>query len=452
MDKKRLTPPFSTAKIRITTSSDGGGSGSGSIILGKYQLGHLLGCGGFAKVYHARRLDDGTEVAIKVMEKNTSTINNNMQRLITREVSAMHRLNNHNNITKIHEVMATKSKIYLVMELAPGGDLLSKLNRHGRFSYSTTRFYFHQLISALHFCHQKGVAHRDLKPQNLLLDQHGRLKVTDFGISALREEQQLSNSFLKTACGTPAFAAPEIVFKEEYDGSKADAFSCGAILFLFLVGKLPFDDSSYTNLNLAKLGREYQFPDWVQKPARSIINRLLDPNPRTRLSIEELTELPWFKRSAMKGEESNSDQQQQFVQGIFEKSGRLMNAFDIISMSDGLDLSGLFRAGSNKKVLRLTTSVQVGSIEEKVMKIGKEEGYRVERRKGGEIGLVKGKVVLLVEIWEMAATLWLVEIKVLDGGQEFDGTQWESIASCFTSPSNELAPVFSCISCSTREQ
>ncbi|MCE3051832.1 CBL-interacting serine/threonine-protein kinase 4 [Datura stramonium] len=152
------------------------------------------------------------------------------------------------------------------------------------------------------------------KPQNLL-DQHGRLKVTDFGISALREEQQLSNSFLKTACGTPAFAAPEIVFKEEYDGSKADAFSCGAILFLFLVGKLPFDDSSYTNLNLAKLGREYQFPDWVQKPARSIINRLLDPNPRTRLSIEELTELPWFKRSAMKGEESNSDQQQQFVQG-----------------------------------------------------------------------------------------------------------------------------------------
>ncbi|XP_059302439.1 CBL-interacting serine/threonine-protein kinase 4-like [Lycium ferocissimum] len=425
MDEKRPTPPSSTVKIRRTTSSNSGG-GSGPIILGKYQLGHLLGRGSFAKVYHARRLDDGTIVAIKVMDKNT-TVDATMERLIIREVSAMYRLNSHPNIIKLNEVMATKSKIYLIMELAPGGDLFSKLNRRGRISYSTARYYFHQLVSALHFCHQKGVAHRDLKPQNLLLDGEGRLKVSDFGFSALHDEQ-LSNSLLQTACGTPAYAAPEIVYRREYEGSKADAFSCGVILFVFLAGKLPFDDSSYTRLHLAKHRREYQFPDWVQKPARSVINRLLDPNPSTRLSIEELTEMSWFKRSATKGEESNN-QQQLFGQGILEKecekSGRLMNAFDIISMSRGLDLSGLFGGRSKKKELRFTTSVQVGSVEEKVMKIGKEEGYRVERTKGGGIGLVKGRVVLLVEIWEMAAKLWLVEIKVVDGGQEFDETQWK---------------------------
>ncbi|KAJ8558046.1 hypothetical protein K7X08_004812 [Anisodus acutangulus] len=428
MDEKLPTPPSSAIKIRRTTSSNSVG-GSGPTILGKYQLGHLLGRGSFAKVYHARRLEDGTNVAIKVMDKNT-TVDATMERLIIREVSSMHRLKDHPNMIKLYEVMATKSKIYLVMELAPGGDLLSKLNRRGRFSYSTARFYFHQLISALHFCHQNGVAHRDLKPQNLLLDGEGRLKVSDFGFSALHDEQ-LSNSLLQTACGTPAYMAPEIVYKKEYDGSKVDAFSCGVILFVFLTGKLPFDDSSYTKLHWAKHRREYQFSDWVQKPARNIINRLLDPNPSTRLSIEELTELSWFKRSAMKAEELNHHQQLQFGQGIFEKeykrSGRL-NAFDLISMSYGLNLSGLFEARShNKKELRFTTSVQVGSVEEKVMKLGKEEGYRVERTKGGGIGLVKGRVVLLVEIWEIAANLWLVEIKVVDGGQEFGETQWEVI-------------------------
>ncbi|OIT39866.1 PREDICTED: CBL-interacting serine/threonine-protein kinase 4-like [Nicotiana attenuata] len=417
------TPPSSASKIRRTNSGDGDGGGSGSIILGKYQLNHLLGRGSFAKVYHARCLNDGTDVAIKVMNKNT-TVDASLEQIIIREVSAMHRLNHHPNIIKLHEVMATKTKIYLVMELAPGGDLSSKLSRCGKFSYSTARFYFHQLVSALHFCHQNGVAHRDIKPQNILLDKEGQLKVSDFGLAALSE--QFSNSLLQTACGTPAYAAPEVVYRKGYDGAKADAWSCGVILFSFLAGKLPFDDSSLTKLHLAKHRREFQFPDCVQKPARSIISRLLDPNPNTRLSIEELMELPWFKKSAKKGEESN---QKQFSQGIFEikdckKEGR-MNAFDIISMSAGLDLSGLFKARLNKKEMRFTTTAQVGSIEEKVMKKGKEEGYRVERTKGGGIGLVKGRVALLVEIWEVAVELWLVEIKVVNGGVEFDESHWE---------------------------
>ncbi|PHT85763.1 CBL-interacting serine/threonine-protein kinase 7 [Capsicum annuum] len=424
MNVKHPQPPPSTVKIRRTTSSDG--SGSGSIILGKYQLGRLLGRGSFAKVYLARSLEDNVEFAVKVINKDITTLDASMEPRIIREVSAMRRLNHHPNILKLHEVMATKTKIYFVMELAHGGELFTKLNRRGgRFSESTARFYFHQLVSALQFCHQNGVAHRDVKPQNLLLDKDGHLKISDFGLSALPE--QLRNGLLHTACGTPAYTAPEVVYRKGYDGAKADAWSCGVILFVFLAGRLPFDDSNLPTMYKAIHRREFVFPDWVSKPARRIISRLLDPNPETRYGIEELMNTLWFlKSSSMKQEQSTK----QFGEGILEKEGKhmeRMNAFDLISMSSGLDLSGLFEARSNKKELRFTTNVEVDEVEEKVMTIGKGEGYRVERRKNGGIGLVKGRVVLLMEIFEVAKLLWLVEFTVVNGGQEFEDCEWEEL-------------------------
>ncbi|XP_059311920.1 CBL-interacting serine/threonine-protein kinase 7-like [Lycium ferocissimum] len=426
--KQPQPPPPSSVKIKRTTSSDN--AGSGSIILNKYQLTRLLGRGSFAKVYHARCLDDNKEFAVKVINKTITTIDASMEPRIIREVSAMKRLNHHPNILKLHEVMATKTKIYFVMELAHGGELFTKLNRRGgRFSESTARFYFHQLVSALHFCHQNGVAHRDIKPQNMLLDKDGHLKISDFGLSALPE--QLQNGLLHTACGTPAYSAPEVVYRKGYNGAKADAWSCGVILYVFLAGSLPFDDSNLPNMYKAIHRREFQFPDWVSKPARRIINRLLDPNPDTRYSIEELMNTTWFKKSSSMKQEEQS-RKKFFGEGILEKESKhmeRMNAFDIISMSSGLDLSGLFEAGLNKKEMRFTTNVEVMKVEEKVMKIGKDEGYRVERRKKGGIGLVKGRVVLLMEILEVAKELWLVEFKVVNGGSEFEDCQWKELKS-----------------------
>ncbi|CAN4091217.1 unnamed protein product [Withania somnifera] len=408
MDTKQPQPPFSSVKVRRTTSSEG--SGSGSIILGKYQLGRLLGRGSFAKVYHAICLDDNSEYAIKVINKTDATIDVSMEPRIIREVSAMRRLNHHPNILKLHEVMATKTKIYFVMELAHNGELFTKLNRRGRFSESTARFYFHQLVCALHFCHQNGVTHRDIKPQNLLLDKDGHLKISDFGLSALPE--QLRNGLLHTACGTPAYTAPEVVYRKGYDGAKADAWSCGVILFVFLVGRLPFDDRNLPNMYKAIHRREFLFPDWVSKPARRIINRLLDPNPETRHGIDELMNTPWFKKSSSMVQEQS---RKQFGEGISDKESKpmeRMNAFDIISMSSGLNLSGF------------TTNIAVREVEEKVMKLGRDEGYRVERRKNGGIRLVRSRVVLLVEIFDVAKELWLVEFKVINGGSEFEDCQW----------------------------
>ncbi|MCD9644898.1 CBL-interacting serine/threonine-protein kinase 4 [Datura stramonium] len=245
MDVQHPQPPPSSVKIRRTTSSDG--SGSGSIILGKYQLGRLLGRGSFAKVYLGRCLDDNTEVAVKVINKTTTTIDASMEPRIIREVSAMRRLNHHPNILKLHEVMATKTKIYFVMELC------------------SRRRAFHEIPIAV-----AGF----LNPP-----PDGHLKISDFGLSALPEQ----------------------------------------------------------------LGERSPHRLWYAgvycSGARRIINRLLDLNPDTRYGIEELMNTPWFKKSSsMKQEQSTK----QFGEGILEKESKhmeRMNAFDIISMSSGLDLS-----------------------------------------------------------------------------------------------------------------
>ncbi|KAF3677796.1 CBL-interacting serine/threonine-protein kinase 4 [Capsicum annuum] len=334
----------------------------------------------------------------------------------------MVRLNHHPNIIKLKEVLATKSKIYLVMEIATGGDLQAKLNRHGKFSDSISRFYFHQLVSALHYCHQNGVTHRDIKPQNILLDQNNNVKVSDFGLSALPE--QLKNGLLHTACGTPAYTAPEVAYRKGYNGEKADSWSCGVILYTFLSGYLPFDDSNISNMFRLVHLRRLRFPDWVSKSARSVINRLLDPNPSTRLSIEELMKLSWFKKSELKHRQLN------LGECLSERDCKnlvAVNAFDIISMSSGLDLSGLFESDMIKKEMKFTTRARVEEVEEKVMKIGEERGYKVDRRKGWGIGLVKGRVVLMVEILKVAMELLLVEVKVVNGGLECEDSQWEEL-------------------------
>lgn len=363
-------------------------------------------------------------MAIKVIKKD-KTLDSSMESRIVREVAAMRRLHHHPNVLKIHEVMATKSKIYLVMEYASGGELFAKVLRRGRLSESVARRYFQQLVSALHFCHQNGVAHRDVKPQNLLLDKDGVLKVSDFGLSALPE--QLKNGLLHTACGTPAYTAPEVVCRRGYDGAKADAWSCGVILYVLLAGYLPFDDSNLINMYKKIHKRDYQFPSWISKQAKSVIYQLLDPNPNTRMSIETLMSLSWFKKSMeLKNEPETLIESVNDAKRIGE-----LNAFDIISsLSSGLDLSGLFEV-EKKKEKRFTTKEKAERVVDRVREFGEKMGYRVEGGKcGGVVGLWKlGRVMLLAEILELAHEMLVVELKVVGShcGVEFDELHWEDL-------------------------
>ncbi|XP_072991876.1 putative CBL-interacting protein kinase 27 [Typha latifolia] len=358
----------------------------GVVIHGRYQLGRLLGCGNFAKVYVARDLRTNEDVAMKVVSKEMVVrlgIADNM----TREISAMKRVAAHPNIVHLHEVMATKSKIYLVMDLVGGGDLLSKLGSRGHLTEDSARRYFSQLISAVAFCHSCGVYHRDLKPENLLIDDAGDLKLADFGLSALAEPVRPDGgALLRTSCGTPAYVAPEmlepeIVAKKGYDGAKADLWSCGVILFVLLAGFLPFRGDNLAAMYKKIQRGEFECPPWFSSGARRVITKLLDPNPGTRITVEKLVEMTWFKKSLAVPKSTLEVEKDRKMSKKDEEEDKteMINAFHIISMSEGLDLSPLFKNGggrSDKETSRLE-ALAARAVE----RSKKDDGESVEFRK-----------------------------------------------------------------------
>ncbi|KAK4784767.1 hypothetical protein SAY86_019135 [Trapa natans] len=244
--------------------------GHGENCIGKYRLGRTIGEGTFAKV----------KLAVDGLNG----------RQVQREIRTM-KLLYHPNIVRIHEVIGTKTKVYMVMEYVPGGQVSDKLSYVGRFMENEARKLFQQLIDAVDYCHNRGVCHRDLKPENLLLDIKGNLKVSDFGLSALRKPGDM----LSTACGSPCYVAPEILGDIGYDGAAADIWSCGVILFELLAGTLPFDDRSIMNLYRKILRAEYKFPAWFTENQKRLLTRILEPNPEKRITIPEIIEDPWYQ-------------------------------------------------------------------------------------------------------------------------------------------------------------
>lgn len=175
--------------------------------MGKYELGKTLGEGNFAKVKLAKNVDTGEFVAVKIFNRD-NVLQHKMVEQIKREIATM-KVIKHPNVVKLHEVMASKTKIYIVLELVDGGELFDIIAKQGRLKENEARKYFQQLINAVDYCHSRGVYHRDLKPENLLLDSYGVLKVADFGLSAF-SQQVREDGLLHTACGTPNYVAPEV--------------------------------------------------------------------------------------------------------------------------------------------------------------------------------------------------------------------------------------------------
>ncbi|KAM0951812.1 putative protein kinase CAMK-CAMKL-CHK1 family [Dioscorea sansibarensis] len=380
---------------------------SGEILLGKYQMGDLLGRGSFAKVYKARALADGSAVAIKVLDK-AKIISAGLADRVIAEVSAMRRLS-HPNILRLHELMATRSKIYLIMDLALGGDLFSQIGhrRRSKLLESTARRYFQQLISALHYCHTRGIFHRDIKPQNLLLDADGNLKVADFGLSAIPET--LKNGVLHTSCGTLAFTAPEVLRRVGYDGSQSDAWSCGIVLYFFLTGRLPFGDASTPIMYKRMLSRCYSFPLSFPPAARQVINGFLDPNPSTRLSIKGIIDLPWFIKRSFSFDSQFSLMVPSPLMEL--KSIESINAFDIICRSKSLNLSGLLEdGGRNKREQRFSSNETVEEVFERVREAGAKQGC-----------------VLKMEVLEVAEKMLMVELKEEGSVNGFEQVSWDEL-------------------------
>ncbi|XP_062159887.1 CBL-interacting serine/threonine-protein kinase 6 [Alnus glutinosa] len=398
-----------------------GRDGNSTLLHGKYELGRLLGHGTFAKVYHARHLQTGKSVAMKVVGKE-KVIKVGMMEQIKREISVM-KMVKHPNIVDLHEVMASKSKIYFAMELVRGGELFSKIAK-GRLKEDVARVYFQQLISAVDFCHSRGVYHRDLKPENLLLDEEGNLKVTDFGLSAFTEHLK-QDGLLHTTCGTPAYVAPEVIGKKGYDGAKADLWSCGVILYVLLAGFLPFQDDNIVAMYRKIYRGDFKCPPWFSSEARRLITKLLDPNPTTRVTISKIMDSSWFKKSVPKSARPNNEAELEdaVLEKYSSKKSETLNAFHIISLSEGFDLSPLFeeKKREEKEELRFATTRPASSVisrlEEVAAKAGNFSVKKSESRvrlQGHESGR-KGKLAIAAEIFAVTPTFLVVEVKKDNG-------------------------------------
>jgi serine/threonine protein kinase len=192
--------------------------------VGKYEIGRTLGEGTFGKVKQATNVETGQRVAIKILDKD-KIHQQSMGNQIKKEINVM-KMVKHKHVVNLLEVLASKTKIFIVLELVTGGELFDKIVSVGRFDEADSRKYFRQLVSGVDYCHRQQVCHRDLKPENLLLDEHELLKISDFGLSALYGTDQ-DSTLLKTTCGTPNYVAPEVLADKGYSGFASDIWSCG---------------------------------------------------------------------------------------------------------------------------------------------------------------------------------------------------------------------------------
>ncbi|XP_026413520.1 CBL-interacting protein kinase 32-like isoform X2 [Papaver somniferum] len=398
--------------------------------VGIYELGRTIGEGTFAKVKFAKNSETGEPVAIKILDKE-KVLKHKMSEQIRREIATM-KLIQHPNVVRLFEVMGSKTKIFIVLEFITGGELFDKIVNHGRMIEDEARRYFQQLINAVDYCHSRGVYHRDLKPENLLLDVHGNLKISDFGLSAISQHVQ-DDGLLHTTCGTPNYVAPEVLKDKGYDGAKADLWSCGVILFVLLSGYLPFDDSNLMNLYKKISVAEFTCPPWLSFDARKLITRILDPDSETRITIPELLEDPWFKKGFKPPvfEEKDytnlddvdavfKDSEEYHVTEKREEQPVAMNAFELISMSKGLDLGNLFEQQEIKRETRFTSTCPANEIISKIEEAARPLGFdvhkknykmRLENIKAGR----KGNLNVATQVFQVAPSLHMVEVRKSKG-------------------------------------
>lgn len=261
----------------------------------RYELVRDIGSGNFGIARLMRDKQSKELVAVKYIERGEK-IDENVQREIIN-----HRSLRHPNIIRFKEVILTPTHLAIVMEFASGGELFERICNAGRFSEDEARFFFQQLISGVGYCHSMQVCHRDLKLENTLLDGSTapRLKICDFGYS----KSSVLHSQPKSTVGTPAYIAPEVLLKKEYDGKIADVWSCGVTLYVMLVGAYPFEDPEEPK-NFRKtiqriLGIQYSIPDYVHisPECRHLISRIFDGNPATRITMSEIRNHEWFLKN-----------------------------------------------------------------------------------------------------------------------------------------------------------
>lgn len=246
--------------------------------VGPYRLERTLGKGQTGLVKLGVHCLSGKRVAVKII--NREKLSQSVLDKVEREIAIM-KLIEHPHVLGLFDVYENNRYLYLILELVSGGELFDYLVKKGRLTPKEARRFFRQIISALDFCHKHSICHRDLKPENLLLDDKNNIKIADFGMASL----QIEGSMLETSCGSPHYACPEVIRGEKYDGTRADVWSTGVILYALLVGALPFDDDNLRQL-LEKVKRGvFHIPHFVPREIQELLRAMIEVDADKRLTV-----------------------------------------------------------------------------------------------------------------------------------------------------------------------
>ena len=257
--------------------------------LSSYKIIKDLGEGTFGKVKLGEHFSTKERVAIKILEKEKIVDEGDRER-VSREIQIL-KIIRHPNITQLYEIIEDETKLYLIMEYAKNGELFDYIVSQQRIRENDSSKFYQQIVDGVEYIHKLNIVHRDLKPENLLLDDKMNIKIVDFGLSNLYKADQL----LKTACGSPCYAAPEMIAGKNYKGLSADIWSSGVILFALICGYLPFDDNDTQALYKKIMRGEYTIPAFVSNGATDLIKRILCTDPEKRFTIEQIKAHPWFQ-------------------------------------------------------------------------------------------------------------------------------------------------------------
>lgn len=269
-------------------------------IIGISKLGKTIGEGTFGKVKLGKHILTGQNVAIKILEKERITDKKDIER-VSREIRILKQIR-HINVIQLYEVIITKiietpKELYLITEYAEGGELFDYIVNNIRIKEPEACTFFHQIVSGACYLHKHHIVHRyisnrDLKPENLLLDYKKQIKIVDFGLSNIYKE----NETLTTACGSPCYAAPEMIEGKQYIGSQVDAWSCGIILFALLCGYLPFEDPVTSVLYKKIVNGSFTIPHFVSPEATDLIRHILNTDPKSRYTFDDIKKHRWFRQ------------------------------------------------------------------------------------------------------------------------------------------------------------
>ncbi|KAI8636226.1 kinase-like domain-containing protein [Parasitella parasitica] len=272
------------------TNSSNASNSNNRIKIGQYNIISTIGTGSFGKVKLAVHAITGQKVALKIINRK-KIASMDMGGRVKREIQYL-KLLRHPHIIKLYEVITTPTDIIMVIEYA-GRELFNYIVEKGRMAEEDARRFFQQIICAVEYCHRHKIVHRDLKPENLLLDANNNVKIADFGLSNIMTD----GDFLKTSCGSPNYAAPEVISGKLYAGPEVDVWSCGVILYVMLCGRLPFDDEYIPTLFKKINGGIYTMPSYLGSETKALLASMLIVDPLKRITIQEIRKNPWFNKN-----------------------------------------------------------------------------------------------------------------------------------------------------------